>query len=185
MAAINFDDFDEEKEPMAGSELSRITELVRRQLQLEKEVAEQELALKDTQARLRQVQEVDLPEMMRECGFEDLPITVLGVRVTIKKDLTLSIPKAPDRLAEVMGWLRGAGLGDLIERDVIVPFARGEEEKAETLLVDLQSHGLPAVSNTSVNTARVKAAVREFLAAGKDVPLEMLGGFQWTKAVIK
>lgn len=178
-------DFESDSKVTPGDgELTRISQMVEYQLTLAATIESAEAKLSELKEKMRRVQEVDLPEAMRECGFDKIPIKVLGKTVELKSDLTMSLPKTPTEFAAALGWLRDAGLGDLIERDVTVAFGLGEEKKAEKLIESLSKKGLHAQATTSVNTARVKAAVRELLAKGKDVPLETLGAYRWTKAVV-
>lgn len=166
----------------SNNEVLEISLLARMQLDRQIKVAELEEELKEWQAALRQTQEVDLPNAMQQAGVSEIKLPT-GEKVTIKDGITASVPK--DRKAEVCQWLRLHGFGDIVSEDVSVSFGRGEEQQARETADRLRELGLQPALVTDVNTARLKALIAEQLGKGKEVPLEMFGAVQWTKAVIK
>lgn len=166
----------------SNNEVKEIAALAARQILFAKMCADAEEHLKVCNANLRQVQEVDLPNAMQQAGVSEIKLPT-GEKITIKDGITASVPK--DRKAEVCAWLRLHGFGDIVSEDVSVSFGRGEEQQARETADRLRELGLQPALVTDVNTARLKALIAEQLAKGKDVPLEMFGAVQWTKAVIK
>ena len=166
----------------SNNEVKEIAALAELQLFRARRVSEIEEELKQWQAALRQTQEVDLPNAMQQAGVSEIKLPT-GEKITIKDGITASVPK--DRKAEVCAWLRLHGFGDIVSEDVSVSFGRGEEAQARETADRLRELGLQPALVTDVNTARLKALITEQLAKGKDVPLEMFGAIQWTKAVIK
>lgn len=166
----------------SNNEVKEIAALASRQIEQQAEVEHLEEFLKQAQAALRQTQEVDLPNAMQQAGVSEIKLPT-GEKITIKDGITASVPK--DRKAEVCQWLRLHGFGDIVSEDVSVSFGRGEEQQARETADRLRELGLQPALVTDVNTARLKALIAEQLAKGKDVPLEMFGAIQWTKAVIK
>lgn len=166
----------------SNNEVKEIAALAERQLREQEVVATLELHLKQAQAALRQTQEVDLPNAMQQAGVSEIKLPT-GEKITIKDGITASVPK--DRKQEVCQWLRTHGFGDIVSEDVSVSFGRGEEQQARETADRLRELGLQPALVTDVNTARLKALITEQMAKGKEVPLEMFGAVQWTKAVIK
>lgn len=166
----------------SNNEVKEIAALAERQLREQEIVETLELHLKQAQAALRQTQEIDLPNAMQQAGVSEIKLPT-GEKITIKDGITASVPK--DRKQEVCQWLRLHGFGDIVSEDVSVSFGRGEEKQARETADRLRELGLQPALVTDVNTARLKALISEQLAKGKEVPLEMFGAVQWTKAVIK
>lgn len=176
---------DYENEASAGpdaNQLKLISELAARQVQLEAELAELEAKVKEKAKALRQVQEKDLPDAMTAAGCKAYT-TVDGRSITIKEDISASL--AEGKKGPAIEWLRANGYGDIVSEDVTVAFGKGQEEQAHALVEELTQKGLIAVRKANVNTATLKALIRELLAEGVDVPLETLGAYEWKKAIIK
>lgn len=165
-----------------NNEVKEIAALAQSQVFWQEAVENLESQLQRTKEKLRQVQEVDLPNAMQQAGVSEIKLPT-GEKITIKDGITASVPK--DRKQEVCQWLRLHGFGDIVSEDVSVSFGRGEEQQAREMADRLRELGLQPALVTDVNTARLKALIAEQLAKGKEVPLEMFGAIQWTKAVIK
>lgn len=168
----------------SNNEVQEIAVLAERQLAQQYEVEQAELLLKAAQAALRQTQEIDLPNAMQQAGVSEIKLPT-GEKITIKEDVYASIPK-DERGELAYAWLRDNGFGDVIKNEVKVAFGRGEEEQAAALLAECKVNGWNNASfAATIHSSTLKALIREQLAKGKDVPLEMFGAIQWTKAVIK
>lgn len=167
----------------SNTEISEIAALAQQQVAQQLQVEEIELALKKAQEKLRQIQEVDLPNAMAQAGVTEIRLPD-GRRITIKEDIYASIPK--DRYIEAMTWLQDNGFGDVIKNEVKVTFGRGEESGAQELIADLTAHGWNNYeSKVAVHPQTLKALLREQLAAGVNIPLDVFGAGPVTKAIIK
>lgn len=168
----------------SNREIAEISALARKQLDCQIRAAELEQKLKECQADLRQVQEIDLPAAMAQAGVSEIKLPS-GVKITIKDDVYASIPK-DERGDLAFTWLRNHGFGDVIKNEVKVAFGRGEEEQAAALLAECRAHGWNNASfAATVHPSTLKALIREQLASGKDFPLELFGAQPVSKAVIK
>lgn len=155
--------------------------LAREQAQVEDEIRELETRLADAQRRLKAVSEVAIPALMDELGIESITL-VSGERVSVKRDVSASIPKA--RLDEALAWLRSNGAASLIKNKIVVTFGRGEDEDASSLLVDLQTTGRDVEQSTSVHPQTLGAYVRERIADGLVVPMDLLGVYEYARSKI-
>ena len=176
---INFDEV--AAGPDAG-QLQLISDLGNRQLRLEREVAAAEAALAKVSAQLRQVQEVDLPDAMAAAGCRAYTLTS-GESISIIDGITASL--SGEKRAAACAWLRANGYGDLVTDDVAISFGRGHEQDAMTLARELIEKGLIPAVTTNVNTATLKALIKEKLSEGVEMPLDTLGAYQWKKARVK
>ena len=168
----------------SNTEIHEIAVLAGRQLYLEERVVEAEQQLKAIQAQLKQVQEVDLPGAMAQAGVQSITLPT-GQKITIKEDVYASIPK-DERYHEALDWMREHGYGDLIKNEVKVAFGKGEEPQALELIQFVRQHNWGDVQNNiSVHASTLKSMIREVLAKGVDIPMELFGAYPVTKAIIK
>lgn len=167
----------------SNNEVSEISALATLQIQRQIDVEKAELALKEASEKLRQVQEVDLPNAMLQAGVTEIRLPD-GQRITLKEDVYASIPK--DRMAEAFAWLKANNLADVIKNEVKVNFGKGEEESAAALIEELNAHGWTSYdTKTTVHPSTLKSLIREQLAKGVNIPLDVFGAGPITKAIIK
>jgi hypothetical protein len=175
-------DYEAEIDAPDNAQLALISALAAKQVRLETEVAQAEFELKKKQKELRQVQEVDLPEAMKAAGCKAYT-TSEGRGITIKEDIAASLAEGKKDAA--IAWLRENGHGDIVKQDVIISFGKGQEAEANELVADLADDGYIPLQKTDVNTATLKALIRELRKRGDDVPMDLLGAYEWKKAIIK
>ena len=182
MSEMNFEK-DAAATPVSIDDLKNITSMAADVQRREHDVAVIEETLKKAKAELRKVQEHDLPEAMLACNMETF-VTSDGLKVSVKETLYASI--AAKNKVEAGKWLIENELGALVKEDVIVGFDGGDHEAVQELLDKLILLGTYNVTTSeSMNTASIKAAIKELLADGKEVPLELFGAYFSRKAVVK
>ena len=164
-------------------EVAEIAALATIQIERQRKVEALEQELKDANESLRIVQETDLPNAMLQAGVSEIRLPN-GQRITIKEDVYASIPK-DHRYHEAMDWLRENGFGDIIKNEITVTFGKGEEESAQELLNDLAQHGWSNTNKIAVHPSTLKALIREQLAKGANIPLDVFGAYPFSKAIIK
>lgn len=162
-------------------QLANISAAAKRQMALEDEIAEIEKNLKEKQKALNAVVLKDLPDAMQAAGVKGYTL-LDGSKIEIKGDYTASITAAlkPGACA----WLREHEFGDLVSESVTLEFGKGKEADAKNFAEFLRKKGYQPVCETTVNTASVKALIREQVAEGKPIPLDVFGAFEWKKSVI-
>ncbi len=182
MTEINFEE-DSEQTQVTKDDLSNITALASAVMFHTRTVSRIEEELKLAKKVLRKVQECDLPEAMLACNMETF-VTGDGLKVSVKESMTASISKANKQAAAQ--WLINNELGALVKEDVVIGFDNGDDEGVAELIKLLTDNGVTGVATTeSMNTASIKAGIKELLAQGKDVPLELFGIYFIRKAVVK
>lgn len=169
--------------PVTQEALNNITTLAADVVANEKAVAQIEEQLKAARAKLRKVQENDLPEAMLACNMEKFTTTD-GLNVSVSETLYASVAKKNKPAAAK--WLIENDLGALVKEDVIVSFDGGKHEGVQDLLLLLQDAGVNNFTTAeSMNTASIKSAIKELLGEGVEVPLELFGAYFARKAVVK
>ena len=148
--------------------MTQLAELADRQLAAEKDVEAQELELKKAQAKLREISETLIPELMDELGLEEYK-TASGLQVKVREDIRANISKA--HLNEAIAWLRGNGHERLIKN--MFSLIAGDEADAHEIRRQLTDLSLEFSENPSVHPSTLSAFVREKLRNGEDIPLEV------------
>ena len=167
----------------SNNEVSEIAALATLQIKRQIEVEKAEVALKEAQESLRQVQEIDLPNAMHQAGVSEIRLPD-GQRITLKEDVYASIPK--DKVQEAMRWLAEHNLDDVIKNEIKVNFGKGQDQDAQNLINELIAHGWTNYdAKTTVHPSTLKALIKEQLAKGTNIPLELFGAGPITKAIIK
>ena len=69
-------------------------------------------------------------------------------------------------------WLVENGHGGVIKNQVSVSLDRGDDSRANDLVVDLRARGFDVEAKKDVNHQTLSALVREVMAEGKIVPRE-------------
>jgi len=165
------------------NDLKRVANLAKMQQQQEKRVTLLEEELKKAKNELRTTREKDLPDLMKEIGLSQVVLQD-GSRVEIREDMYASI--ANKNKAAACQWLIDNEHASLVKTDIEYVFDRGDRNAAENFAKFLESNGYSEYSITEiVNTGSVKAAIKEMIANGVDVPLELFGVHFVTQSVIK
>lgn len=152
--------------------LDQMAALVRALVDADERVEQADSALKAATERARTLREETIPSAMQELGLEELKLET-GEKLSIKQDVYASIPAAKKDQAFL--WLEENGFGGLIKVEVAADFRKGEADAALVLFHELQERGLQAALNQSVHAQTLKAFLREQLAAGTNVPLDLFG----------
>ena len=173
----------EEDTAVSNETLSEISQLAHKQVEAQRTYDALVIETKKAKQELWGIQERDLPEAMLAAGMTAFTIDS-GESITVKEDLMASISQKNKPAA--VAWLIGNGHGSLVKEDVVVPFEKGDTEAVHILSKLLEANG---VSNynviEAVHTGSVKSLIKELLAEGKDVPLELFGGHFVKKAIVK
>lgn len=153
--------------------------------------AERELAVLDEQwkakkEQLRQLSEEDIPALMTELGVKKITLET-GELVEVRGGVEASIPKEDlVKRAEAFAWLEDNGHGGLIKTVVVTQFGRDELEQAKALLDQIvETTGKVAIMDRSVHPNTLQAFIKERLASGEAVPLELFNARPISKAKVK
>src|SRR5258708_2303296 len=95
--------------------LARVSELARKQADLEKQVMDAEATLNNLQKELARVTELELPEALDAVGLAEIKL-LDGSKVTVGTEYFANI--SAERRAAAFAWLRDRGHGDIIKNEV-------------------------------------------------------------------
>ena len=166
----------------APEKVASLSAAAQEMYEAEMEVLRCEQQLKDAQARLRDVSEKVLPDMMEDAGMSELVLSN-GTRLKVEDKLTVTPLKA-NRPA-VIEWLRTSGHGSKVKRNVIVSLGKDADERERALLAELESEGFRDHRTEEwVEPSTLRAHVKRALEAGEEVDMELLNARLFKRAKI-
>tara|TARA_R100001443_G_scaffold14024_2_gene23958 strand:- start:15240 stop:15815 length:576 start_codon:yes stop_codon:yes gene_type:complete len=163
-------------------ELSLVSTLANKQLQLAQELSELEEAVKAKKEEFRLTSEQELPEAMQTAGLTEIVLST-GEKISVTEFYNAHISKANQELA--YQWLVENGHEGLIKNEVSLKFGREEGQVVDETVMALKSRGLSPEVKQTVHPSTLKAFVKEQLTSGKDIPTEPFGIYIGSKAIIK
>lgn len=167
---------------MREGSLSQVSQLVRKQIALEKRVEDLEEELKLAKENLRQVAEQDLPMALHEIGMKEVKMDD-GSVVSVSNFYNVSIPK--DKTDQAFDWLRTNGHGDLVKNVVSATFGRAEDNVAKDLIGKLSDEGYNVSQKQWVEPMTLKAFAKEQVEQGTDIPTDLFGLYIGEKAKVR
>lgn len=152
--------------------LSKITNTVHELLAVQDEVAAAEAALKAAQEREKNLIETQLPALMDEAKQKRLT-TLDGYEIERSEVVRASI--SAGNMPQATAWLIANGQGAIVKRELTLKFGKGEEQRAAEAVDTLREHSFTPTDKMSVHPQTLAAMVREKLAEGKELPMDLLG----------
>ena len=162
------------------SDVKQLSALANEAGDLENRIAELQVELRAKQQRLQAIQEHDIPELMEDLDMDTIK-TASGLTVIVEDKV--SAKKLTEKHAAALKWLRDNGQAGLIKTGAFVPMS--DEAAADELVEQLGGEGMLAVKKLEVHHSSLAAAIRQLLAEGKEVPMDLLGGYQRRVAKIE
>ena len=161
----------------SGSKLSNLIRAAQHQKEMQEEF---EAKAKEAKVEyLRIVREL-IPTEMQEMGMDS--VTVDGNAVSLAPFVYASIPEKNKE--EAFNFLRSIGEDDIIKNEVKVTFGRGQDNVAGAFYDDCKSQGLHPEQKQAIHPSTLKAWVKERMASGGELNLELFGAFYGTEAKI-
>ncbi len=158
-----------------ASGFDELDKLVNKQREYEEEVKRLEDEFRAAKAKLANVSERLLPDLMDEMGLEEFK-TKSGFKIKINKKLRVSI--AGDKKMPALQWLREHEYGDVIKQTVSIPFTVNEAEEATKLVEELKGRFRMVGKDQKVESATLTALITKLLKQGVDVPLATFGAYE-------
>jgi len=138
--------------------------------------------LKGARERARLLREETIPSMMQEIGISKLTLED-GREVSVKQDVYARIPA--EKYDKAILWLLNNGHGSICRAEVSLSFPKGEADEAIKLHGELHERNYNSVYKESVHPQTLKAFLKEQIANGADVPLDLFGAYPVWKTRIK
>ena len=167
---------------VTDGELSVVSGLANKQLELALQVSELEANLKAKKEELRLTSEQELPDAMQAAGLTQITLST-GEKISINEFYKAHISNANQEKA--YEWLVSNGHEGLIKNEVLLKFGREETEVVNQTVSALQSRGLSPEVRQSIHPSTLRAFIKEQFTSGNDIPTEPFGIYIGTKAIIK
>src|SRR5574341_277025 len=161
-------DPDSEVVAQAFAELDKLTLAAERATAERKRIEDQLQKAKQLEERLLNK---DIPELLAKMRLDECT-TASGIEVKVKREIKASLPgheRVEARMA-ALRWLVDNGHSGVIKNSVAVVLDRGEDARADDLVVKLRADGFDVEAKKDVNHRTLGALVRELMTNGKLVP---------------
>lgn len=180
----DYSDIKDDETPKAGSNLmGALIDLSDQLVASETEVARLEELLTEAKANVRRLCEHEIPKLMDGLdGTFNLPD---GRKITITEKVRASI--GGDKKPIAMRWLDEHGHGSIIKRKFTIEFGKEQEDWAKEFEKQLKDSPTPLnmKKERTVAWQTLDAFVREQLAEGSDIPLDIFGVYRQRIAKVK
>ena len=175
---IDFDDLKQDAgdlKNLQDSDLSGLSKLINRQLELDSMIEDMEEAIKELKRERDVISQETIPTKMQEMGINETTMKD-GSKVTVKEGFHCRIPKA--REDEALQYLKQEGLGDIIKNQVSTSFGTGEDNMAGDLAGYIESNfGITPDVKKSVHPSTLKATLKKRHEEGLTDPDDLFGIF--------
>ena len=175
---IDFDDLKQDAgdlKNLQDSDLSGLSKLINRQLELDTMIEDMEDATKELKRERDLLSSETIPTKMQELGINETTMKD-GSKVTVKEGFHCRIPKA--REDEALQYLKEEGLGDIIKNQVSTSFGTGEDNMAGDLAGYIESNfGITPDVKKSVHPSTLKATLKKRHEEGLTDPDDLFGIF--------
>ena len=175
---IDFDDLKQDAgdlKNLQDSDLSGLSKLINRQLELDSMIEDMEEAIKELKRERDLISQETIPTKMQEMGINETTMKD-GSKVTVKEGFHCRIPKA--REDEALQYLKQEGLGDIIKNQVSTSFGTGEDNMAGDLAGYIESNfGITPDVKKSVHPSTLKATLKKRHEEGLTDPDDLFGIF--------
>ncbi len=152
--------------------MTEMIQLAKALLETEEDIKQHEDRLKEVKKRAMRLREETIPSAMQELSLTSFKLDT-GQVITVKQEVYAIIPK--DNQAKAFDWLDEHDFGGLIKSIVKVDFERGELENANKLCAQLEQDGMSPEFTERVHPTTLRAFLREQVAAGNPIPLDLFG----------
>lgn len=165
--------------PAGEDALAKIARLAQSQREAAQLVERAEQALDDAKGQLKQISEVDLPELMATVGMGQIKLSD-GTTVSVSDRIHARISQ--DNMADAHTWLNANGHGNLIKREFKVGFGRDQEEWATAFEDTLANEGVKYDRKQAVHPSTLRAFVKQQLEDGENIPEDVFGVYRQSVA---
>lgn len=160
---------------ISDDDLQSVQDLGNRQLKLERQLEQLDEVTKKVKEAMRRISDDLLPKQMMKAGVSSFKL-LTGEEISMDTVIAANMPKADDPIyPKAIGWLDEAGLGDIIKKDVIAKFGRGEAEKAQRIFDEinrLTNGETPLEMKESVHYQTLNSTLRARVKKGESLPTE-------------
>lgn len=153
--------------------LARITTAAKELIAQQEMIDQMEEDLKAAKAGLQTLSTKTLPDLMTEAAMSST--TIDGYKIDLAPFYSGSLPKPEDARQKAIAWLEANDGGGLIKSTLSIEFGRSQHNVALDLCARLIAEEFPAMLESGVHPQTLLAFVRERVASGAAIDLDVLG----------
>lgn len=159
----------------AFEELDRLTLKAERSTEARKRA---EASLQACKQAEEQLLTKDIPELLARMRLSQCT-TASGIEVKLKREIKAGLPghERVEARTGALRWLIEHGHGGVIKNHIAVTLDRGQDERADKLVVELTAQGYAVEAKKDVHASTLGALVRELVANGTIVPRDLFNLF--------
>jgi hypothetical protein len=165
-----------------NEQLNEVASLAQMLAESMQRVDELEELLREAKNRVRAIAEDSLPSVMAEIGLAKIELAD-GAKVEVKDDIYASL--GAGNKAGAFRWLEENHFGGLIKTQVAVEYGRNERDAAVEMARSLADQGCAVALKEDIHPQTLRAFLREQMAAGVPVPLDLFGARAVSVAKVK
>ena len=169
---INFEKDAENFTKIDQGKVKDLSGLCDKKLDIDIKIADAKNSLKELEETERKLSQELIPEALQEAGVSSLTLKN-GSKVEIRVKYAARIPEKHKE--EAFEWLKEHGHDDIIKNEVIIRFGRGEEDKANKLIKELDGKGLSPDQKRRIEPMTIRGFVREQIEKGVNLPQDKFG----------
>lgn len=172
----------EEDSKADAPELGEVLKLVDL-LQVAEEAAEKlEAELKIKKEDIRRLSQESIPAAMQALGYKEVTVKN-GTEISLKKEVYCSF--AENKRPAALEWLEKNNYSGIIKSHTEVYFEKGEDEKRALMERVLKELEVDYKNSRTVHPQTLKAFLKERIAAGTNIDLQVFGAVEVIEAKIK
>lgn len=145
-------------------------------LATEGQISELEAVLKSLSSHANDLKTKVIPDKMAEVGLSEFA-TPDGHKIKVEEFVAGSLPKEIERRADALKALEDWGADGVIKNEINLSFEKSQHNEAMALVDDLRNRGIDCELKSGVHPQTYLAIIRERLASGEPVDLEVMGVF--------
>jgi hypothetical protein len=152
------------------ADISRVSTLAQRQVDLESEIDNLLYQLSERQKELDQVRDKDLPDLLLGMGLSELKLKN-GEKISVDKMVFASIKG--ENKEDCLSWLDENGFGSIIKYKLEVDAGKGGTDQIKKIIKLAKQLGIKAESKNDVHPSTLKAFVKEQLDKMSNFPVDL------------
>jgi len=165
---VEFEYDEEDCAPSATKDdLQRLRDLADKQIAAQEAVDLAKGRLASCEKALRDIEEREIPDLMREVGITEFQLSD-GMKISLEDKLFASV--SAENKAAAYAWFEANGYERLVKRTYQIPFGRDEAEECAKIEAVLAEMEFDFRKELKVEPATVKSVIKKRLEAGQEVP---------------
>lgn len=160
---------------VSESDLGDVQKLGDRLVKLEALKKRLEDAAKKVGEGSRQISDDLLPKRLMEIGLMSFTLST-GETISVEHIVSANMPKVdadPAKFEKAVRWLEDHGVGDIVKKDVVAKFGRGDGELAKRVMdriIQETNGNIPVDLKESVNYQTLNSVLKQRMRDGQELP---------------